>query len=235
MEDVIARYLAIDSCYGDGDDDGDGYGSGDGYGYGSGYGSGSGHGDGYGDGSGYGYGSGYGDGYGGDDGSGDGSGYGIASFCGQTVYRVDGVPTLIDRVHGNIAKGKILMGDLTLCPCYIVKQDNQFAHGDTLRDAQSALLEKLFDDMPEDERIDKFVESHQLDAEYPNTDFFGWHHNLTGSCEAGRKAFAANHEIDMAGSMTTRAFLRLTCHDYGSRIIRATMKRYGMEVRDERG
>ena len=141
---------------------------------------------------------------------------------------------MIDHVHGNIAKGKILMGDLTLRSCCIVKQDNLFAHGDTIHAAQAALLEKLFGDMPEEERIDKFIEAHQLDAEYPNADFFGWHHNLTGSCKAGREAFASNHEIDMAGSMTTRAFLSLTCHDYGSRIIRATMERYGMEVRDER-
>ena len=188
MENVIARFLAIDS----------GYGSGDGYGYGYGY--------------------------------GNGSGDGIASFCGQTVSRIDGVQTLIDHVHGNIAKGKILMDDLTLRSCYVAKQDNLFAHGDTLRDAQAALLDKLFDDMPEDERISKFVDAHQLDTEYPNTDFFDWHHRLTGSCEAGRKAFAANHEIDMAGSMTTRAFLALTCHDYGSHIIRATMERYGMEA-----
>lgn len=52
------------------------------------------------------------------------------------------------------AHGAILNGDLTLTPCYIVKQDNIFAHGETLREAMEALRDKLFEDMPEDERND---------------------------------------------------------------------------------
>ena len=103
----------------------------------SGSGSGSGSGDGSGDGDGYGDGSGYGDGYGSGDGSGDGDGDGdgVKEINGDTVYIVDDVPTIIKSVRANIAQGFILQRDLTLKPCYIVKEQNKFAHGSTLHDA----------------------------------------------------------------------------------------------------
>ena len=65
----------------------------------------------------------------------DGDGSGIKRFNRETVYRIDGVNTLIRSVRGNTAHGAIVNNDLTLTPCYIVKQDNVFAHGETLREA----------------------------------------------------------------------------------------------------
>ena len=70
---------------------------------------------------------------------------------------IDDQQTIIDCVRGNVAKGGILRSDLTITPCYIVKQDGFFAHGATLRDAMDALRDKLYEDMPEDERIQAFV------------------------------------------------------------------------------
>ena len=201
----------------------DGSGSGSGYGYGSGSGGG-------GNGSGYGYGEGSGGGYGDSSGYGDGYGYGngagIKAINGQQVYMVDGISTLIDVCHETYAMGRILHSDLTTEKCFIVKQDGKFAHGETLREARDALLEKLFDDMPEEERIEKFMESHDLHERYPNRDFFSWHHRLTGSCLQGRTAFAQDHEIDLDGSMTTKEFLELTKDSYGGDIIRRTIKAY---------
>nr|DAH32755.1 MAG TPA: periodic tryptophan protein 2-like protein [Caudoviricetes sp.] len=211
----------------------DGSGSGSGYGYGSGSGGGNGSGSGSGgggNGSGYGYGKGSGGGYGDSSGYGDGYGYGngagIKAINGQQVYMVDGISTLIDVCHETYAMGRILHSDLTTEKCFIVKQDGKFAHGETLREARDALLEKLFDDMPEEERIEKFMESHDLHERYPNRDFFSWHHRLTGSCLQGRTAFAQDHEIDLDGSMTTKEFLELTKDSYGGDIIRRTIKAY---------
>ena len=227
MEDVIKAFLSIRDGYGSGD--GSGYGSGDGSGYGSGYGSGSGSGSGsgygYGDGSGYGYGDGSGDGDGSGYGSGDGSG--IIEYDGRAVYLIDGLPTLITHVRGDIARGSVLNGDLTLRPCYIVKQEDRFAHGETLHKAREALLEKLFDDMPEGERIEAFVKAHKPGAVYPNADFFSWHHRLTGSCEMGRRQFARDHAIDVEhGSMTPEAFIALTIGAYGGSTIRKLQEYY---------
>ena len=223
------------SDYGDGSGDssgygyGDGYGDSSGYGYGYGYGSGSGSGYGYGDGDRSGYGYGYGDGDGSGSGSGygygDGSGDGIKSFNGEAVYRIDGVNTLIRAVRGNVAKGAILCGDLTLTPCYIVKQDNVFAHGKTLREAMEALRDKLFEEMSEGERIAAFLEETGREKAYPTAYFYDWHHRLTGSCDMGRKQFARDHGVDLErGTMTLREFLTLTKDAYGGDVIRRVIK-----------
>ena len=218
------------------------YGSGNGYGdvYGDGFGDGSslGYGDDYGDGSGYGYGydsdfgdgsgygSGYGSSYGDGEGSGDGYSSGIKDVNGQKVYQIDNISTLIDVCHDSYAMGRILHSDLTTEKCFIVKQNRMFAYGKTLREARDALLEKLFDGMSEEERVEKFVESHNLNEVYQNQDFFIWHHRLTGSCLQGRTAFAQDHEINLDRSMTTKEFLELTKNIYGGDIIRRTIKAY---------
>ena len=209
--------------FGYGPGDGCGYGDGDGCGYGDGCGSGYGYGSGSGSGSGYGFGSGYGSG----SGYGFGAASGVDSFNGNSVHEIDGVQTLIDHVHGNVAKGSILNSDLTLTPCFIVKQDNQFAHGKTLGEARDALLEKLFADMPEEERLRAFSDFFQAGQSYSNRLFFDWHHRLTGSCEMGRQQFARDHGIDVEnGSMTPEEFIQLTENAYGGRTIRKLREYY---------
>jgi len=188
---------------------GSGYGSGDGSGYGSG------------DGSGYGYG----------DGSGYGYGDGISAINGDPVYRIDDVNTIIKSVHGNVARGFIPQSDLTLTPCYIVKGNNQFAHGDTLRNAMTALTDKLFEDMPEEQRIAEFIKAHpDPNAAYPNQDLFDWHHKLTGSCLAGRNAFVKDRGLTLDGSTTVAAFVELTKHAYNGGVIQNLAKAYGIPV-----
>ena len=230
LEQKILAFLNSGYSYGSGN--GAGGGAGYGYSYGSGNGDGYSNGAGYGSGNGAGGGAGGGAGYGTGGGSGDGAGagysysFGIKALNGQTVYLVDGMRTLIDVCHDTYAMGRILHSDLTTEKCFVVKQNGMFAHGKTMREARDALLEKLFDDMPEDERIEKFVKSHSLHERYPNRDFFSWHHRLTGSCLQGRTAFAQDHGIDLDGSMTTKEFLELTKDSYGGDIIRRTMKAY---------
>ena len=190
--------------------------------YGYGYGNGSGYG--YGDGSGYGYGDGSGDGDG--SGSGDGDGSGIKIFNREIVYQIDGVNTLIRSVRGNTAHGAIVNNDLTITPCYIVKQDNVFAHGETLREAMEALRDKLFEDMPEDERIDTFLRETDREKAYPTQYFYDWHHRLTGSCDMGRKQFARDHGVDLEnGMMTLTEFLELTKDAYGGDVIQKVISK----------
>ena len=179
MEEKLKTFLAVSSGDGSGDGSGYGYGYGDGYGDGSGSGDGSGYGSG--DGSGYGY--------------GDGYGSGVSRFDGHPVAIVDDTQTVFYSIHGNVAKAAILQEDLTLCPCYIVKGGNCFAHGETLRKAQAALEQKLFSNMPIVERIQAFLTTFQPGQTYSNKLFFDWHNRLTGSCEMGRKAFAQHHNI----------------------------------------
>lgn len=225
----IKEFLAVNSGYG--------YGSGSGHDYGKGFGSGSGHSDGHGSGSGSGYGnengygdgSGYGYGKGYSDGDGSGSGNGIKSINGETIYIIDSVPTLIDHVIGNVAKGKILKDDLTFEKCYVAKQDGCFAHGKTLREAMTALTDKLFEGMPEEERIAEFIKAHKWGEQYSAVDFYDWHHKLTGSCDMGRREFAASHGFKVTDDelLTVEEFIKLTENSYGSGVIRKLQEAYG--------
>ena len=223
LEDRIKAFLSVSSGCGYGDGDGYGDGSGDGYGYGDGDGSGDGYGYGYGDGDGSG--DGYGDGYG----SGYGYGDGIKVLNGDKVYIIDDVPTIIKSVRDNIAQGFILNSDLTLHPCYIVKEQNHFAHGDTLHDAFTSLQEKLYDNSTEEERIEAFREKFpDYDTPYPNRDLFAYHHVLTGSCRMGRESFCKDKGISLNDATTVRQFVLLTKNSYGSATIRKLPQAYGI-------
>lgn len=165
-------------------------------------------GSGYGSGSGDGYGSGYGD--------------GVKEWNGQTVYKIDNVNTLIDSVHENYAKGRILNRDFTTEECYIAKVDGRyFAHGDTLHKAFEDARNKAFQDLSEDERIAKFKEQYpDKDTKIPAKELYEWHNRLTGSCEMGRRNFARQHGIDIENdSFTIVEFVNLTKNDYGGNII----------------
>lgn len=190
-------------------------------GYGDGYGSGSGDGDGSGDGSGYSYGSGSGSGSGYGSGYGYGSGDGLKSFNKQFVYKIDHVPTIIAHIHGNVAEGFIVNKDFTTTPCFVVKEKNKFAHGETLREAMRSLQEKLYDDSTEEERLAAFKEKFpEYDTPYPNEDLFSYHHVLTGSCLMGRKQFVKDNGLTLDGSTTVREFVKFTENAYGGEIIK---------------
>ena len=171
MEEQIKEFLSVTFFK-----DGNGYGSGDG--------------DGYGGGNGGGYGN----------GSGDGSGGigGIKIFNSQNVYQIDNIPTIISSIRNNIAKGFILLSDLTLTPCYIVKENNYFSHGSTLKEAFRSLQEKLYQNESLEDRIRRFKEKFiDFKAKYPASELFIWHKILTGSCKMGRESFCKSNNIDI--------------------------------------
>ena len=199
------------------------YGSASGSGYASGSGSGYGYGHGYASGSGSGYASGSGSGSA--DASGYGSGprygWGIKSFINKPVYRIDDTPTIIQSIRGNVAKCLILKPGLTTTPCFVVKVGNSFAHGKTIKEAFLDAQAKHFDELPEDERLQAFVDAHEWGLEYPDKDFYDWHNNLTGSCKMGRDMFAKEHGLEkLDGKHTVEWFVDLTKDAYGGDIIK---------------
>ena len=220
LDDKIKKFLAIDvgcgcGCgSGDGCGYGDGCGSGDGCGYGDGYGDGDGYGSGYGDGSGY----------------GSGYGYGIKEINGDKIYIIDNIPTILMSIRENVAKGYILQSDLQLKSCFVVKENNKFAHGNTLRDAFTSLQEKLYDDSTEEERIEAFKKKFpEYDVKYANRDLFAYHHVLTGSCRMGRESFVSGRGLSLDDKTTIREFVELTKNAYGGDIIKKLPSAYGIK------
>ena len=247
LDEKIKKFFAVDVGNGSGDGSGSGnfYGKGSGcglYGNDDGDGDGSGFGTGYGSDSGRGYGSNcstfgtYDDG---NDcgsgsvyctGSGKGYGYGIKEINGKEIYMVDDIPTIFKSIRNNIAKGFIVKSDLQFEPCYIVKENNQFAHGDTLKDAYMSLQEKLYDYSTEEERIEAFKKQFpEYDVKYDNKDLFVYHHVLTRSCRMGREAFMSNKGLSLDGNTSVREFVKLTQDAYGGDIIKKLPEAYGIK------
>lgn len=188
---------------------------------------GSGDGSGFGDKECCGRGNGIGSGEGYENGTGYGDGNdGIGVFCGKKVHYIDGIKTIIESTHGNFAKGYILQMDLTLVPCYVVKVDEVYAHGNTLREAFYALQKKLYNDDTEDERLRIFKEHFpDFSKKYPADELFAWHHILTGSCKVGREVFCRDKGIDInKDSFTIYEFVALTCNSYGGETIKKLIK-----------
>ena len=216
MEDQIKLFLSASPVEGSDFTEGIDYGSGDcsgsGFGYGIGFGYGSDSGSGYGSNLGYSYGDGH------DNGRGDD----VKMFNGDTVYMIDDVPTIIKAIHGNIAKGFILNTDFTLEETFVVKGDNQFAHGENLHEAVLSLQEKLYDDSTEEERLEAFKEHFKDFSQlYPAKELFHWHRVLTGSCKQGREAFCRSHGIDLEKDFfTIDQFVRMTKDSYGGDIVK---------------
>ena len=217
------------SGYGDGD--GSGYGLGDGYGDGSGYGLGDGDGDG--SGSGLGDGSGSGSGYG--DGDGDGSGYGdgdgysikIKKIGNDLVFYVDDIPTIIDKIRGNIAKGRIVNeDDFTVTKCYIAKSGSYFAHENTIKKAVESVQNKIYADLDVEDRIKEFCNKFKNKIKYSANTFFKWHNILTGSCEAGRHQFIKSNNIDMQKKYSVKEFIAICENSYGGLIIKRLKELY---------
>ena len=65
-------------------------------------------------------------------GAGAGAGYKLNN---EYVFKVDGMPTIIKSIKGQIAKGYIVNEDLTMTKTYVVKSlDSQyFAHGESIK------------------------------------------------------------------------------------------------------
>ena len=135
---------------------------------------------------------------------------------------IDDTPTIIKSIRNNLAQGFILNSDFTLTPTFVVKENNQFAHGGTLHEAFESLQEKLYDYSTEEERIEAFKKQlPDFSASVSAKELFHWHHVLTGSCKQGRLSFCKSKGIDIDNDVfTVNEFIELTKDSYGGDIIK---------------
>ena len=134
--------------------------------------------------------------------------------------------TIITHIKDSTAKGFILESDFTLNPCFVVKGNGYFAHGKTLREATEALRAKIFENIDSEEAIEKFIEQFKKGEKYAGTDFFEWHHYLTGSCLMGRESFVRNHGLSLEEKYTVDEFISICENDYGSAVIKQLKERW---------
>lgn len=247
MEELIRRFLGEHAgmnfgyCYGYGDADTNGYDGGSGEGCGYGEGSSAGYGDGGGDGFGDGFGQsngtidasgrgvGEGNGKGHADGLSNGHGDGIYPYSvnGKRVYIIDTVPTIIESVHGNYARGYIVKTIADLEPTFIARYRGYLAHGETVHKATHDVVAKYGSALPIEKRVEFFIQYHpHIDELHKGWHYFTEHQMLTGSCEQGRNAFCKAHGLDMDKSYTVREFISICRDAYGGEVIRKLEEAY---------
>ena len=165
-------------------------------------------------------------------GYGDGDGDGIEEFNDHKVYSIDGVPTCITQVKGDIARGFTIKYNSIMVPCFIARFDGFFAHGKTPHSAMRDAQEKAIKAKPMSERIADITKTHpDPDKEVECAELFSLHHILTGSCEFGRRQFCERHGIDVeTDKMTMRRFCEMTRCEYGGEAIKALSYAYGIKL-----
>lgn len=152
----------------------------------------------------------------------------ITRFNGEPVYYIDGMPTVLKSVHGDLAHGYTVGDDLTTSECYVARGQGYFAHGKSAEEAVSSLERKIVAGMDTGARVEEFVKRFSKDGRYPVRDFYEWHGLLTGSCTFGRDSFAREHGISMDGEMGTREFLALTKDAFGREVIQKVIQEMGL-------
>jgi hypothetical protein len=76
---------------------------------------------------------------------------------------------------------------MTWKPCFVVRIGDSFAHGETIHEAQHDAMQKHMSEMPEEERLQMFIEKFpSIDTKVTAKELFYWHNTLTGSCLMGR-------------------------------------------------
>jgi len=128
--------------------------------------------------------------------------------------------TAILNIRGNVAKGFTINNDLTINHCFVVKQDNVFSHGKTLKEAYAAIREKIFNKLDVDAKIEMFLLKFDRNTKYNAKEFFEWHGKLTASCLFGREQFVKEKSINLEKDcFTMQEFIDMTQNSFGGEII----------------
>lgn len=153
---------------------------------------------------------------------------------GHEIFDIDSIPTIIYKCKGNVAHGAVVREDMTLIPCCIVRNKRTYAHGKTLAEARANLLKKIFFEKSETERIKEFIKHFPKDKPQPGTEYYEWHHLLTGSCKTGRDEFVRSKGLDLSKEYTPTEFIQLTKGSYGGEIIEALEQEYQRNPRQNK-
>ena len=133
---------------------------------------------------------------------------------GKTLHVIDGIPTAIEHIDGDVAKGYALNCNAYLTPCYVIKWHGRFAHGATLREARAALEEKVFKGSDMSAKITMLAERLAVGEKHPAQVYYGWYHRLTRS-----GILAHDHSIQICNDMwTVTEFVSLIEDDNAKKI-----------------
>jgi len=128
---------------------------------------------------------------------------------------IDGIPCVFTAIFRDYAKIETVKG-LSPKPLYVAKCGGFFAHGETLREAMADAKSKYEENRPLEDRIKEFWGKFTPGKKYLGSEFFQWHHIITGSCLAGRNAFVRERGLSTKSKFTPEEFISLCEKEYGS-------------------
>ena len=137
------------------------------------------------------------------------------------IYYIDSIPTILYSVKGDFAKGAIVSDDLSLTPCFVMKKDDIYAHGETLHEVHKIVQDKFDKKISVKERINKFKEHFpDFSVKVLAKELFEWHYYLTGSCKLGKLSVVANKNIDLNHDLVSvNEFIEMSRNKFGWDII----------------
>ena len=140
-------------------------------------------------------------------------------YHGREYIKADDIFQRVVAHKGNVYQVQNIGSEKVV---YLVVGANDVcAHGSTLHEAHAALQAKLLERKSREERIADFKAEFESGKKYPASEFFKWHHILTGSCEFGRREFCRQHNIDIEnGQYTVEEFIEITKNAYGGETIK---------------
>lgn len=150
----------------------------------------------------------------------------IFQYCGKDVYFINDKHVIIEQLHRNYARVKIISIDLSLYDQWLVKYQGYFGFGKTLKEANTNAKLNASREIPLEIRIEHFINTHPLFEEFTGQELFDWHDYLTGSCKAGKYKFCRDNNVDFNKKYTVLYFLNLVKDSYKPEIIEQVIKQY---------
>lgn len=141
------------------------------------------------------------------------------------IINIDGYLVHIKKIDENEAEGVIINFPDDL-PYFIVKKDNEWCGGKTKREAELNLKRKIFSKKTEEERIQEFVNQHNLNDSHTAEEWIEIHQTLTGSCFRGAYSFLQSQKIPLYQEYTTENFLKMVESAYCPELINKVRQRY---------
>jgi len=130
------------------------------------------------------------------------------SWKGGKYIKADGVLTKVVSHKGNVWKVKRINNDKIF---YLITDgNNNYAHGDTLKEAKEDLLFKVTDRKKDD------YDGLTLDSELSYEESIICYRVITGACSFGTKEFIANRLPKKKETYTIAEIIELTKDEYGN-------------------
>ena len=155
------------------------------------------------------------------DGSGDGNNIILKMLHKKTVFDIDGMAFIPEKVKNNFVSGiSISKKNFSETQCFLGKFENCVAHGKTIKEALLSAQEKYFSSIDFEQKKEQLLKLFEEKNKLSVKELYSWHGILTGSCRFGRSEFQKEHNLKDDDLLSLDEFIQLTENSFGGDKIR---------------